>query len=80
MTALSDKEAVRLALEIAIESELQLADANRGCDSEQVAICLRRVDDFRRVLRRRYGYDRTVHERVFDENPRSVSIFNVGKK
>lgn len=63
---MTDRDIVRNALRAAIDWELGLLDA-QACDPELVAESKKTIAGYRRVLRKRYGHDRSFQETLMDE-------------
>lgn len=69
------RDTIRYALYDAIDWQVSLADANVGNDVT-VKRCQRQAADYRKILMKRYGEDRTPMERQFD-GAVSVSIWDI---
>lgn len=75
---MTDRDIVENALRVAIDWELGLLDA-QSCDPEAVAVSKKMIAGYRRVLRKRYGHDRSFQETLMDEfrDTPNVSVYDV---
>lgn len=77
---MTDRDIVEHALRVAIDWELGLLDA-QACDPEAVAHSQKMIAGYRRVLRKRYGSDRSFQEQLMDQfsDVPNVSVYDVIK-
>lgn len=75
---MSDRDIVRKALYDAIDWQESLADANReGSEEREYSLIL--AKEYRKLLKRRYGDDKTPMERAF-ENATTITLDDLIKK
>lgn len=74
---MDDRNAVRVALELAVEYETTFVESySKNSKDDAVLRALRRIDDFKRVLRKRYGIE--IEDRF--KGYKTISIYDIASK